>query len=186
MIIALHGKKRTGKDTVATMLKASLVATYAINESHIVTLAFADKLKEIAAVETGIPLEAFYDGRKDTESFGKHGTPRDVMLEYHYLIKNRFGEDYLARHAVEKVEYLRKTGAEVFIITDMRLPVEECLMRKLKAKIVHVLRDTGIHSDHPSERGLPIVQGDHLIKNDGTLLELGGKVDKLAVKLVCI
>lgn len=68
---------------------------------------------------------------------------------------------------------------ENIVITDCRQDHEMSEMRELGAVVVHILRDTAeiVVDTHSTEAGLPILSGDHLIKNDGTLSELNQTVE---------
>lgn len=67
------------------------------------------------------------------------------------------------------------------VVTDCRQDHEMREMRELGAKVVHILRETNsIEIDtHSTELGLPITDGDHVIKNDGTLDDLKNSVENL-------
>lgn len=60
------------------------------------------------------------------------------------------------------------------VVTDCRQDHEMSEMRELGAYVVHITRDNlQVEIDtHSTEAGLPILSGDHVIRNDGTLDDL--------------
>lgn len=58
-----------------------------------------------------------------------------------------------------------------FIVPDIRQDVEIELVRGMGAKIIHLYRDTGLTSNHITERGLLTKSGEYTIINNGTLEE---------------
>lgn len=68
-----------------------------------------------------------------------------------------------------------------FIVPDVRQEHEISFARAMGATIVHVVRpDQEIKKDsHITERGLPVMPGDIVITNDGSLEELYKKIDKV-------
>lgn len=70
---------------------------------------------------------------------------------------------------------------ENIVVTDCRQDHEMSEMRELGAKVVHILRDTNVVEidTHSTESGLPIADGDHVIRNDGTLDDLKKSVENL-------
>ena len=75
----------------------------------------------------------------------------------------------------------KHVGARHVVITDVRFPNEAAAIRASGGQVIHISRDNtkvGL-SGHESEQTLPIMKGDAVIDNSGTLEELYAKLDKL-------
>lgn len=66
-------------------------------------------------------------------------------------------------------EYMKQDKPGVFIVTDVRQPIEIALMREMNARIIHITRETGIKDGHSTERGLEKLDSEIEIINNGTL-----------------
>jgi len=78
MIIGINGKIGAGKDTVGTIIQGLLLTNK--NQSSEIKK-FAGKLKQIASILTGIPVENFEDQEfKTTLLDVEWGTVQDVPL----------------------------------------------------------------------------------------------------------
>lgn len=68
-----------------------------------------------------------------------------------------------------------------FIVPDVRQEHEISFARAMGATIIHVVRpdQETIKDSHITERGLPVMPGDIVITNDGSLEELYKKIDKV-------
>lgn len=67
---------------------------------------------------------------------------------------------------------------DTVIITDCRQDHEMSYMRTLGANVLHIIRDTGLEDSHSTEKGLPVLEGDYVIDNNGTLQEFYVELDK--------
>ena len=159
-LIGIHGKLRSGKDTLAHFL---------IEDHGFKRMAFADPLKAAVALLFDIDRErAFSDDKEQIlESWGL--TLRDVLQRFGTeAMRHTFGDSFWVQrwHA----EYLRTT--KPVVVTDVRFENEAATIRKLGGVIVHLRRPTnatGIASQHASEAGIALGENDIEINNDGSI-----------------
>jgi hypothetical protein len=164
MLIGISGKKRTGKDTVARMLRASMP------DDDVVFMAFADHLKSICSVAFDVPIQAYYDQDKKESWRGEFGTPREQMIKLADAIKREYGHNFFVdfvRHRISET-WKEHPGIPI-IVTDVRYPAEATMIRDLHGIIMHVDRNTGEHSDHSSEAGLVREPQDIVLDNNGSI-----------------
>lgn len=181
MIIALCGKKKAGKSTVAGMLETELT------HSHMVyTFAFGDILKKICSAVSGMPLVSYYDQElKESVRSDKHGTPREQMFKWERILKDNFGESFFSEVIEGQLKHLADDEDLALLVTDLRFPQEEAMLRGMGAKIIHIVRDTGESCDHPSEAGIPVQAHDIILVNDtNDLMELRKSVRSIVDKLI--
>jgi hypothetical protein len=179
--IALIGKARSGKDTVA----ARLIATRSYTR-----VAFADPLKEMAlALDPLIPmnhLEAHSRLSLVVEQLGweyaKDNYPeiRRVLQHLGSAVRDQ-DEDFWLQQAMNKVWAAYDWNLPV-VVTDCRYRNEADELREAGFMLVRIERPTGAPSpgaDHASETELDYLQCDAVIGNVGTLDELYAQVDKI-------
>lgn len=170
-LLGIHGKKRTGKDTVANIL----VDLFGNHTTPVV--AFADMLKAVCAEFSGIPIQYFYDDRKEEvhESFGQ--SPRQLMIEMSDLLKGAYGQDVFLNRVRHLWEDRYRQDTRLMIVSDVRYENEAAWIRGEGGMILHLVRATGAVSDHSSEKGIEMLDCDYQISNDGSLEELRAKVE---------
>lgn len=169
ILIALHGKARSGKDTFARGLLAN---------HGFVRMAFADPLKSAVAGLFNIPQQTAFSDDK-TQVLPAWGlTLRDVLQRFGTeAMRGTFGDDFWIKrwHA----EYRECIKVSNVIVTDLRFPNEAEMIRSMGGTIVHIQREdgglAGSAAQHASEQVLPFEQGDRIVENNGSL-------DKLAAK----
>lgn len=165
MLIGILGKKRSGKDTVASFIQA---------EYGFKRLAFADPIKKIVAAidpyvdEFGTRLSSLQlsddDIKKDypeyrrlLQALGTEGL-RDTINENFWI-------DILLKEAQRY---------ENVVISDVRFVNEVKAIKMSGGYIWKVERtdSTEVEDDHRSEQEINSVQFDELIQNDGSLKDL--------------
>lgn len=120
-ILYLNGPPRSGKDTLAGILKGKYEGT--------IVYPFARELKERVnrAYELDLPWDHFED-RKDEPADEFYGrTPRSVWIQFsEHFMKPLHGRDIFARLWIEAVEYLTDFDdpEELIIIPDSGFPGE--------------------------------------------------------------
>jgi hypothetical protein len=181
MIIALGGKKRSGKDTVANIL---------VKKCGYHRVAFADPLKELCSRVFTIPMRFFEDDDLKEKELEDH-----VVIDYHHLdeikeiVSKEWGfklpdasEDYfdayfettiktprkllqfvgtelLRKHIrddifiVKMFSRIRELGGNV-VISDARMKNERELLKKAGGYLVLIKRDTKLEDTHISENDL--------------------------------
>jgi hypothetical protein len=206
MIIGINGKIGSGKDTVGKIIQC---LTQGINsEKQIVDYCngvkitgfdwklkkFAGKLKQIASLLTGIPVEKF----EDQEFKQKHMGLEWEMTYREFLQK--LGTEAMrdGLHTNVWVNALfadyrlwsdgRKDWYPNWIITDMRFPNEMKAVEEREGITIRVHRD--LHNGnahispipHASETALDNAKFDYEIINDGTIEDLVEKVREILIK----
>lgn len=195
LLIGLHGKKRSGKDTVCDFIKD----WGATNNYPVQREAFADRLKTSAAHAIGI----FEDELAWANEFKETGQilvqSKDVRhggfahttvsgreyLQYYGTEAHRevFASDFwvdavLPQPTGDKVEDnialdARYPDASVLIVTDVRFPNEAERIQRLGGEVWQVIRKTpGFDQtvdNHASEKPLPVDLVDRTITNNSDL-----------------
>lgn len=171
--IALTGKMRSGKDTVAMHL--------AFEHGFEYPIAFGDKLKR-----------TFHELFPWVSAQSK---PREGYQRFGQLIREEFDENVWVKHLASTVELLedsRKTRG--IVITDLRQPneYEWChangfiIVRVTAPDELRIARAkaagdvfTDDELSHETERYVDEFEADYEIVNDGTVDELKAKIDEL-------
>lgn len=173
-VIGVAGRARSGKDSIGKFL---------IDKYKYTRYAFADPIKHALSKMFGLPVRDFYDderkeiphafwGISPREMAQKLGTEGGRML---------FREDIW----IKRAELQLKSFPRKYVITDVRFENEAEFIRENEGVLIHVVRPElgdGVVNEHVSENGVEIVEGDHVIFNDGTLSELYFKVTKVLQK----
>lgn len=163
-IVGLTGRARSGKDTVADMLKDA----YSVK-----TVAFADPIRAALRAMLGLTDEHFSGKLKEVPIDWLGKSPRQLMqtlgTEWGRGLIN---EDIWLLIAGRKIDSIKWYG-EHAVITDVRFENEATYIREKGGQIWHVVRGAApAVSAHASEAGVTFVEGDALIDNNGTLEEL--------------
>lgn len=182
MIIGINGYAGSGKDTVGTILQQI------DKDSHWEIKKWAGKLKQVAELLTGIPVEKFEDQEFKKTNLGKQWNDRinNPMSVRDFLQKlgteglrdglhtntwvNALMADY---KCVPADRAPNGWDCDNWIITDTRFPNEAQAIKDAGGIIIRVTRPgIGPVNDHPSETGLNQWNFDYEIQNDGTLENL--------------
>ena len=158
MIIGISGKKRSGKDTVFSMIDAITA-----HEVRTTRTAFGDQIKQEIAESMNITVG---DIDADKERF------RPLLQWWGAEFRRGYcGDDYW----IKKMRLAAATwyARDWLIITDVRFPNEAELVRELDGVLIRVERDTGLDDTHDSETALDDYDHfDFRFKNDGSLDDL--------------
>ena len=182
MIIGVSGYSGCGKDTVGTILQQI------DKDSHWEIKKWAGKLKQVAELLTGIPVEKFEDQESKKTNLGKQWNDRinNPMSVRDFLQKlgteglrdglhtntwvNALMADY---KCVPADRAPNGWDCDNWIITDTRFPNEAQAIKDAGGIIIRVTRPgIGPVNDHPSETGLNQWKFDYEIQNDSSLNEL--------------
>lgn len=204
MIIGINGKIGSGKDTLAEIINKLLITN---GKEPFENKKFAGKLKTIASILTGIPIEEFED-----QEFKKSL----LSPEWGIVEENSFN-DTKFNHLMTVRELLQKLGTEAmrnglhtnvwvnalfadynnfeigfdyvgfgplpnWIITDMRFPNELEAVKDRGGITIRVTRPGNAKEDHISETALDDAKFNYEILNDGTLEDLVKKVKQILIK----
>lgn len=215
MIIGLSGYAKSGKDTVAEMIQdiTKVKAPGLSYENTWQIKKFAGKLKVIASLLTGIPIEKFEDQEfkaslmeaewfehgHDLESMTGWSRPmyvrdflqrlgtdaiRDGLHKNAWV--NALMADYRTEETKERVsDYMAwVTPPSNWIITDVRFPNEAKAIKDRGGIIVRIDRP-GVNpvNAHPSETALDNWDFDYKIANVSDLVALRQSVEVLLNKI---
>ena len=225
MIIGINGKIGAGKDTIGSIIQyltdknvkgMSFEDWYASNVYSVYQATgkweikkYAGKLKQIASLLTGIPVEKFEDQEFKQKHMGlqwkmtyreflqKLGTEaiRDGLHPNAWV--NALFADYKKEGGSEGEERVASDGGYYstpsykgqypnWIVTDMRFPNELEAVEEREGITIRVTRPVKKNKNtprlHPSETALDNAKFDYEIINDGTMEELVKKVKEILVK----
>lgn len=174
-LIGIYGFARSGKNTVGDHL---------VHHHNFEDGAFADALKQAAAIAFNIPLNHFYDDEfKEVVNEFWGFSPRYIAQVFGTeCMRTNFREDFWIHRLKSTIDVCRRAGKKSgFAVTDMRFSNEIDHMRDDGAILIKVTRPgvEGLVGAHASETLFPDELFDHVIANDGTLEELYAKVDKI-------
>lgn len=199
MIIGISGKKQTGKDTVGHIIEclcSELDVTdmkKAFEEgmgesffSKVISVKFADKLKDMVCLLIGCSSEDLEDERfKNTQLddiWWKEGEPITPRIMLQKLgtdaIRNHFHKDTWVNATL--VDYdkqhmfrpMNENELPLWIVTDMRFPNELKAIKDRNGITIRVNRLNIIQDNHPSETALDESTFDYIIHNDGDMNDL--------------
>lgn len=210
----------SGKDTVGKIIQYLTLGEefaktnadmehdwYCANKSKFQIKKFAGKLKQVASMITGVPVEMWEDqdfkqcrmpygwGMTYREFLQKLGTEamrdglhKDVWVnalfsDYHPTTNKTTDELFMEQFLTGKSEVTYNYPS--WCITDMRFPNEMKAVKERKGITIRVVRDNGTRTidtnPHPSETALDDVKFDYVIENDGTIEDLIEKVREILV-----
>ena len=165
MIIGLAGFKRTGKDTFASYFP-----------SNFTRMAFAEPLKQAAAIIYDVPITVFEDELKDATNEKWGITHRDMLINVgqkmrevdpdHWvkLMESRISNAY-AQWKLQGLTY------QHILITDVRQPNELQMIEQLGGAVYLVQRKGVVWNGHPTEK--MATQLEHFAGRIENLLPLG-------------
>lgn len=165
MIIGLAGFKRTGKDTFASYFP-----------SNFTRMAFAEPLKQAAAIIYDVSPEAFSDDLKDATNEKWGITHRDMLINVgqkmrevdpdHWvkLMESRISNAY-AQWKLQGLTY------QHILITDVRQPNELQMIEHLGGAVYLIQRKGVTWNGHPTEK--MATQLEHFAGRIENLLPLG-------------
>ena len=166
IIIALSGKKKSGKNTVAKLIAA---ATNLSCKEY----AFADALKSEVARACGVST-AYIEQNKDSFRLILQGWGTDFK-------RNLVDKDYWVK---ELNKQLLQCTADIAIITDVRFMNEFKYLNSAGAVLVRISRPNIPLDEHPSESDLDkIKQWHEIILNSTTVDDLVPQVKELLTKI---
>jgi hypothetical protein len=222
-LIGISGKIGSGKDTVAhiiqyltldpevfSMKDEDILAdlehkSYVASKSRYKIKKFAGKLKTMASLLTGIPVEKFEDQEFKKEELG---------IEWSYPYPGEYyddGQPVMVRMSVRQL--LQKLGTEAmreglhtnvwvnalmadyhpiklsqdnpsyWLVTDTRFPNEAEAIKERGGLLLRIERPGAATGTHASETALDDYPFEYVIVNDGDLHDLIRKVKKLMIDL---
>lgn len=178
-VMALHGPRGAGKDTVAERL---------VTHHGFEQLAFADPIRAMVMAAFDLPESALLDPReKESPHPALLGlTPRQALQRLGEGACQSFGERVWVERLHRRAVTLRDGGCQRLVISDLRKPIELDYVRGWPANRVIGLMRPGTHflNDHATEVGLELRHIDRWILNDRGPGELIDRVDYLIEELI--
>lgn len=170
IIIALSGKKQSGKDTVADIL------TELARPTRVFRLAFADALKEELACALGVTVDYINQNKAKF---------RSLMQAWGDTRRAVNGNDYFVNKLLVKLNDARYNNHCIVVITDLRYMHELIILRSIGAYICRVVRNIDDFGDpHSSEIDLDtFYEWDNIVMNNHTLESLKQEVKELLLPL---
>lgn len=187
VLIGLHGKARSGKDTVGDYL--CRLDSYGTLQFQ--NCAFADPLKESASAMFGIDLDDFYN--EDVKELPNNFwgiSPREITQKLGTECgREIFFSDLWIRRAKLSINEIMATHPENtgVVVTDVRFDDEADFVRDNGGTMIIITRNTESYNvrEHKSEKGITIdPTRDFIIANDGTLKALYNAVDIIVNTLI--
>lgn len=166
-LIGLAGAKGAGKDTVGEIIG---------HTNGFARIALADPLRAGLQSMFGLEIEVFEDrGLKELPIDWLSTSPRRLMqtlgTEWG---RNHIAHDVWLRVAARRIE---KEEAPGVVVTDVRFEDEAAWVRSMGGVVWHIQRPSLIQCDaHVSEAGVLIRDGDAVITNSGSIVDLASTV----------
>ena len=177
-IILISGYKRSGKDTVGKLLND--MGKRDGRKQYIYKFASPVIAIALEQYDKPFPIED-YETCKD-DRFNKH------LLKVSDASKKKYGDDIFLKQTIVSLLTIKNLECKLqkystrIIITDLRLTIEESIMRMMfkDVTVIKVVRNScNSRNNHPTETELTSIPSDIIITNNGTLEELEYKVSNL-------
>lgn len=204
LLIILHGKARSGKDTFGSLFKmaastAPFGGLYSLSNIDVETMALADPIKKVASVLLDMTLEEIEENKEKVIPKLGFSPRKFLQLFGTELMRKHFGEDIWTKLMIERID---KSESPVVIVTDARMSNEIQMLRNLKyfegvkvketAVIKIVMGNSeqslqGEYAQHFSEQYvLPDEEADFVVHNEilegtfiGSMVHYLTKVEKI-------
>ena len=132
-LYGLSGRKRSGKDTVASILADA-------DPENVYLLGFADDLKAQCSMIFGIPLPHFYDDNKKDAKTEKYPdrSPRD-LAKWLGAVMRQFSDSFWLDRVSDKIAKIRERNENaIVVITDVRYLNEAIWVNKMDGELVYI------------------------------------------------
>ena len=179
-LIGISGKIGSGKDTAAEIIQ-HLTNPMGLDMFPYEVKKFAGKLKTIASILTGIPVEKFEDQEFKKQYLGEDWNyqidqfnPIQKMTVRELLQK--LGTDAM-REGLHTNVWVNALFADYnensnWLVTDARFPNEAKAIKDLGGVVLRIERSTCQLGTHPSETALDDYTFDYVIHNNGSKEDL--------------
>ena len=196
-LVGVSGRKRHGKDQVATYLES-----YGVKR-----LAFADELKRVAMNLWDLSFEQVYGSDEYKEAVDERWglSPRTILQQLGTQVGRNIHDQTWVRKALSTIERAQRGEpvvlpnmvsrrfeevtfaegwADRWAVPDVRFPGEADAIKARGGVVIKVVRPGMPTGDmHASETEVDNVQEDHLIVNDGSLGDLETRVREIAYRI---
>lgn len=175
MIIAISGFKRSGKDTCADYI----VSNYGYERYGL-----ADPMREFIKDVFGWDDNWINNHKEDIDPYwgiSYRQIAQVIGTEWFQIdICNRFplfAQNIGRQVWIKRFERLYLENPKDYIISDLRFPHEENIIRKLGGKIIKLEREGCVTTNHESELLIPSIKADYIIENNYSLDSLYDKLE---------
>jgi dephospho-CoA kinase len=172
ILIGIHGKARTGKTTSADyLLKKGAWCT-----------SFAWRVYQTVQVMFNLKNHELHDDYKLIKHPKWGLTLREMLvLVGHDMARKLYSDNIWIQHVQDELDAVKKSGAAVklFVVTDIRYQDEVDWLKEHDGILVMVERDVDNISNHITEKGIPRVYADYIIKNEDNIEDFYKKWDEL-------
>lgn len=182
-VIALSGKKGSGKDTVADMLQFYFKLYHGEETTK---HAFADPVRKIAGIVASVD-DVYFEDRdlKEQPIFfdDSNRTPRDYLRLVGQALKSAIDEDIWVR-LLGRSAFAYMTSS--CIVTDVRFRNELDFVKENGAFVIKIERDDNMSDNDVSETEMDSFKDeefDLIIKNNGTREELSETISNFVKNL---
>ncbi len=170
-ILAISGRKGSGKSTVVEMLQGLLPMPY----QHKL---FAGPLKQMVGVMVGVDPIRFEDQAFKLQP-SPIANPDGGFYTYRHLLQvtgTDFGRDILGENVWVDSLFAPYRPDDCWLISDCRFPNEVKAVENRSGMVIRVERPGLAYDPHPSETALDDYPFAHVVINDGSIAELHDKI----------
>lgn len=171
MLIAIHGFKQSGKDTLADLL---------VREYGFKKVAFADRLKEALHLIFDVPRDWLWGSDEDKQKLTRVAWNDFEDIDWSdkddstFLSVRELMQIFATEICRSKIpgiwyRYLPIRSDENLVISDLRFTNEAEFLKQNQAVLIKVKRPGAEGGEHESEAGLPDSTMDHVLLNDADL-----------------
>ena len=173
MIIAITGRKFSGKDTSVSVIRSIIK-----DEARIYHLTFAKPIKQASMALFNLTEQDLNDPiAKEMRLSGQEWSPREIMQKLGTAVRETFGQDFFINHVLSLINSITNNDDKIIIVSDVRYDREAQFLKDKGAIVVKIKRDkyeSGTDT-HTSESGIDPKYVDFVIENNGTIEELKEK-----------
>lgn len=184
MIIGLHGKAGSGKDTIAERLARLSRGEWRIFH-------FAAPLKEVAMEIYGLTRDQVYDRELKEIVIPRLGKSPRQILQYlgTDVLREKLGPQVFVNAIRQRIDSAFADGVKLIIIPDVRFPNERDMILGLGGIVIKVTRPDNLRlgtmfTDHVTETELPDESVTDVFLNNGDMDKLERDVAILAQELM--
>jgi hypothetical protein len=177
ILIGLHGKPRSGKDTICNHILANI---------PLLRHGPSVQVKKAAAAMFNVPEEYFYDDKKKEQIDPYWGISYREMAQKVGNESSRkvFGEDFWMRHVDYFLYHKLPEDKKGIVLADIRYANEVSWVKERGGLVLFVTRENRMYvanESHDAEKGLDLRLADIVIENNGTYEELFSQVSNVLI-----
>lgn len=184
MIIAISGKKGSGKSTIGEIFRDNrfILDSFANSVKDICTILFGYNRNKLEGITEEDRKWRETKDIKYSELMNKNFTPREAMI----LVGTYFGRNMIHPNIWIETLFNRyyNNSNKNLLITDLRFPNEYDEIKKRGGIIIRVNRFNNDNLHYETECLLDNHKFDYIIDNTGTIYELKDKINKILTIII--